>query len=107
MKHFGKKTRAWAGELERAGEAFAWSAARRGAELAKEFVPVDSGALRASIMTVRSGNGAAVIAAAPYAAMVEFGTRRSGAQPYMQPMAQMMQGELKELARDALREVMV
>jgi hypothetical protein len=39
--------------------------------------------------------------------MVEYGTSRMAAQPYMAPMAQRMGGEFADMAAQAAREVLV
>lgn len=52
---------------------------------AKAIVPVDTGALQASIQKIGFGSGRAVVADTNYAAYVEFGTRKMAAQPYMRP----------------------
>lgn len=56
---------------------------------AKTLVPVDTGALKASIQTEQTGDmSAAVTAGMEYAAVVEYGSARgSPAQPYMTPAA--------------------
>lgn len=55
---------------------------------AKAVVPVDTGALRASIQARHvSALEAEVVAQQQYAIFVELGTSRMGAQPYMTPAA--------------------
>lgn len=74
--------------MEGVGAEAVSASAGRCAALAREFVPVDTGALQASIHTVSGGKYAAsVVASAPYAAMVEYGTSKMAAQPYMLPAA--------------------
>ncbi len=72
---------------------------------AKKLVPVDTGRLRASIQarrlgTVRAGITYSLVATAPYASDVEYGTGRQRSQPYMRPAYRMYQGQLsKRLGR--------
>jgi HK97 gp10 family phage protein len=54
---------------------------RRAAEIAKEIVPVDTGALRDSI----SAGPDYLAADMPYASFVEYGTEKMDAQPFMTP----------------------
>lgn len=55
---------------------------------AKTLVPVDTGALKASIQTEQTGDmSAAVTAGMEYAPYVEYGTSHGPAQPYMTPAA--------------------
>lgn len=51
------------------------------AETAKTLAPVDTGALRDSIVQVPEG----VAVEAPYAVFVEYGTSDSSAQPFVRP----------------------
>lgn len=70
-----------------AAEAVSASAGRCAA-IARGLVPVDTGALRDSIEAHSSGEYASsVTASASYAAMVEYGTGKMAAQPYMLPAA--------------------
>lgn len=57
---------------------------------AKNRAPVDTGALKNSISTEFEDNGLTGIIAphVEYATLVEFGTRRMSAQPYMTPAAE-------------------
>lgn len=60
------------------------------ADLAQQLAPVDTGELRASIH-VEAGAlplSRRVVASAPHAAFVEFGTRFMEAQPYLTPARQ-------------------
>lgn len=76
-------------------------------DLARQLVPVDTGALKASIrlepeqpalqMTVKAGG-----ATAPYAGYVERGTARSPAQPFLTPAVRAISVR-KEVAK-AIRE---
>ena len=74
------------------------------AETARILVPVDSGALRASIAVASTGAGSAnVRATADYAAMVEYGTSRMPPRPYMQPAALSARTVLPQTAIAAVR----
>jgi HK97 gp10 family phage protein len=58
---------------------------------AKEFAPVDTGAMRASIFTEIEATGAVVARVGPsveYAPFVELGTYKMGAQPFLMPALQ-------------------
>ena len=67
---------------------------------AKRRVPVDTGALRNSIQTWRSGSLRASIAPhMDYAAFVEFGTRKQRAKPYMTPAAEYVRPRFIEAMR--------
>jgi len=80
------------------------ASAARAADCAREMVPVDSGALRASISTGTKGAlRTAVFAAAPHAAMVEYGTSRMPPRPYMLPAAQEVREGFFADARAAVR----
>lgn len=59
--------------------------AEAAANAARSLCPVDTGKLRDSISAQASGNTAVISASAPYAAYVELGTYKSGAQPYLVP----------------------
>ena len=74
--------------LPGAMEAAAMDAAERARALAMAAAPVDTGRLRGSIVVKKIENGAAVAAECPYAAAVEFGSARAGAQPFMSPAAE-------------------
>jgi len=52
---------------------------------ARMDVPVDTGALKASIYRRVSGNTGYVGSSMPYAGFVEMGTRKMRAQPYLRP----------------------
>lgn len=63
----------------------------RGADRIRQAVehgaPVRSGTLRRSIEVEGTERGARIVATAPHANYVEFGTRYMDAQPYMRPAA--------------------
>lgn len=61
------------------------SAAEATLRFAQLFSPVDTGALRASIVAEASGGEWSVDATQPYAGFVEFGTSKMRAQPFMTP----------------------
>lgn len=75
------------------------------AQAAREIVPVETGALRGSITSNAQGLSAAATAAAPHAAMVEYGTSRMAPRPYMYPAAQAARGDffgaMRALSREA------
>lgn len=102
MKRFERKMAAFAQALEQTMAEAEQAAALEGAERARRLAPVDSGELRNGI----HAEGAAVVSTAPHATMVEFGTTRSTAQPYMQPMAEEMRREFASMARVAAKEVL-
>lgn len=56
------------------------------AELARQLAPYETGELRESIHVEPASEGVVrVVADAPYAAYVEFGTRKMAAQPFLTP----------------------
>ena len=56
------------------------------ADDARFYVPVRTGALKASIFSMLTGQGSVIIGATEdYAAEVELGTSRMSAQPYLRP----------------------
>lgn len=72
---------------------------------AKERVPVDTGALRNSIIVNFYGEmSAESVAKMPYAEAVEFGTIKMAAQPYMTPAAEEERPKFKQALEKALRE---
>jgi HK97 gp10 family phage protein len=93
------KAAALSGLQEVAGELAAAIIAERAAELA----PVDTGELRGSIGPQRLGGGWAVVASAPHAGYVEYGTSKMAAQPYLRPAAQGVDG--KSIAQAALTRI--
>lgn len=94
-----------AAKLNRAVAEAVKASARQGAILAREYAPVDSGALKNSIRAEGGGLSASVIAGAAHAAAVEYGTSRMAAQPFMLPMARDMRAEFIRNMRQAVREV--
>src|SRR3990172_6275248 len=83
------------------------------AEIAREIVHVRTGHLRASIRAELGENmeGQAafdpvqVVADAPYASFVEFGTSRMEAQPFLGPAAEQVEPEILEEIDSVLREM--
>jgi len=76
---------------------------------AKGKVPVDTGRLRASIQarrlgTVKSGVSYTIVATAPYASDVEYGTSKQRSQPYMRPAYRQYQGQLKTRLGRSIKE---
>ena len=81
-----------------------YASAGRCAEIARDLVPVDNGALQGSIDARATGEySASVTASAPYAAMVEYGTSKMAAQPYMLPAAHRAAESFFENARTEAR----
>lgn len=73
--------------------------------LAKDIVPVDTGALRASIhVVVFDELSLQVRADAHYAAFVEYGTSRMAAQPYMTPAVEAVWPGVARKISDALSQ---
>lgn len=96
--------------LRRGAAEICLRAAARAAEKARRRVPVRTGRLRGSIRSGASGDcGAEVSASAPYAAFVEYGTRRKAARPYLMPSAKeevsAMKSELSALVKRAFEEI--
>lgn len=60
-------------------------------ELSRKLVPYRTGFLHDSIYTEVDAKRAKLIASAPYAGYVEFGTRKMAARPYLRPAAKLMQ----------------
>lgn len=72
---------------------------------AKVLCPVDTGALRNSIMVDEVTPDVAVIAPhTEYAEHVEFGTSRMAAQPYMRPALDEHDGEILDAIEAAVRD---
>ena len=105
MNRFARRMARAAAALERAGTRAALASALQGAQILRDTVPVDSGALRSSVHVRQEGTTASVSAGAPHAAMVEYGTSRMPPRPFMLPMAAGMRGEFVEKARAAVQEV--
>jgi HK97 gp10 family phage protein len=93
------KAAALSGLKDAAGEVAAVVVAERAVEL----VPVDTGELRGSISHRRMGDGWAVVASAPHASYVEYGTSKMAAQPYLRPAAEGVDGE--SIAQAALARI--
>lgn len=71
---------------------------------AQEIVPVDTGALKASIHVEEAGRGSyQVVASTHYAAFVEYGTHKMAAQPYLTPASRQVRG--LPFFANALREL--
>ena len=73
--------------------------AQQAAERARQLVPVDSGELKSSI----SAEEGSVTATAPHAAMVEYGTSRMAARPYMLPAARAQAETFFREAREVIK----
>ena len=82
-------TRAFMRKVEQKVEQGMRDAAKLVESKAKQLVPVDTGALKASIdyelKRVGTSYRASVFATEHYALLIEFGTRNANAQPYLRP----------------------
>lgn len=69
------------------------------------LAPVDTGFLRSSIVVMDAGEPTEkdVVAATDYAHFVEFGTKRTPAQPFMMPAAMKYREDFKEAVAGVLR----
>ena len=106
MRKLAKKLAGIPSRLE-AGMAEALSAsAARAAGAARQNVPVDTGQLRGSISHSGTGLSARVLAAAPHAGFVEYGTRHAPPRPIMLPAARDARGELKQRSENCLKEIL-
>ena len=88
-----------------------YAVAGQGERIAKNLAPVDTGNLRSSIKRDKVDDKRAAVDAnndgsAPYAAFVEYGTSRMGAQPFMRPMATRLQREGGRIAAKILKEAL-
>lgn len=88
------------------------TAVERGKDAAKARVPVDTGALKVSITTEDTPDGATVHAQSTeggakreYAFYVEYGTRHTPAQPFMTPAIPAVEGALDQGAQHLKRKV--
>lgn len=63
-----------------------------GADAARRYVPVDSGALQADITVDHDGSEGAYGNNLDYSEYVEFGTSDTPAQPYLRPSVDAMKG---------------
>ena len=81
-------------------------AAKRTAEDARAFAPVDTGALRGSITSLVQASGAKasgdVLANSPHALYVEMGTSRRAAHPYLRPALQQNKARFLQSLRKIL-----
>ena len=80
---------------------------------AKQLVPVDTGALRASIRissTTEAANlglsGATVEVGQPYASFVEYGTSRMAPQPFMRPAVDSVRNPFRQDVLEAAAELL-
>lgn len=91
-------------DKEARGVAVKW--ANVGAGIAKSLVPVDTGRLKDSIEVSTTRGVARMVASAPYAGFVEFGTVRMAPQPYMRPAVAAIRGRFqRELVEVAARRL--
>jgi HK97 gp10 family phage protein len=73
---------------------------------ARENAPVDTGYMRDNGFSREADYGADVVFAAPYSYLVETGTSRTPAQPYVRPAIDEHEGEIVEaVAEEAWREI--
>lgn len=71
------------------------------AEKARGRAPVRTGRLRESIFARQTGKGTlSVVAGAPYASFVEYGTRRMKARPFLRPAMAEVEGEIERLTQE-------
>jgi HK97 gp10 family phage protein len=75
------------------------------AETAKALAPKRTGKLAGSIEVVADHDGASVVAEAPYASFVEFGTLKKPARPFLGPALRSQKGEVLRRLIEALRKV--
>lgn len=75
------------------------------ADAAREYVPVETGALRDSISSAAQGLSASASASAAHAAMVEYGTSRMPPRPFLWNAAQSVRQDYFESMRALAREV--
>ena len=84
------------------------AAARRAAYLAvriaKDLVPVDTGELKSSITWTGQVTNFNIHAFASHAGYVEFGTKRTRAQPFLRPALKKARAQLAREARQILKE---
>lgn len=74
--------------------------------VAKATVAVDTGMLKNSITTEMQGDMSAIVAPhTEYAAFVEFGIRKMGAQPYMTPAAEANRGPFEQAMTQLLNSL--
>ena len=101
--------------LDNATKAWLKAVGRKIKSRAKALCPVESGELRKSISMriIRDGKGVQVVAGHKknrgpvfYARMVEFGTRRSRAHPFMRPAFEAVKSRAMEMLRDEAGKVL-
>ena len=72
--------------------------------IAKDLVPVDTGALKESITLEIEQSQATISSSLEYATPVEYGTSRQAAQPYMRPAAEEVRRQLPGIAKAVFRQ---
>lgn len=86
-------------------------ATREGAEIVKDeaqaIAPVDTGELRDSIHVEEDGDNASVVADAPHAVFVEYGTYKMSAQPFMAPAAHNTKGAVAQAEAEKVRQEII
>lgn len=88
LSAYADRVRAAGGQIDKAAVQVSLKYAKRIRDTARELVPFRTGRLHDSIRVVDAGSGGLgtdVVADAPYAGYVEFGTSRMAPQPYMRP----------------------
>lgn len=79
------------------------------ADIAKQLVPVDTGALRQSIGSVPESSEKVIVGAGngpvDYAAHVEYGTSRSAAQPFLTPAFAQAEETFKKRLAEKMKEL--
>ena len=106
MKKLARKLSGIPSRLEAGMAEALFTSAARAAEIARQNVPVDTGALRSSIFQSGAGLRAEAAASAPHAGMVEFGTGRTPPRPFMLPAARAVRGEFARQAENCLKEIL-
>lgn len=71
-------------------------------DLAKQLVPVRSGFLRNSLILKVTEASVELAAEAPYASIVEFGSRHTTARPYLYPAIEQNVARLEQVLWDAI-----
>lgn len=91
-------------DLSRAAQDTLAQQAERMAQAAREYAPVDTGALRDSISSRMEGGEAVISASVPYAAAVELGSFARAPRPFLSPAYQALKQETIEAVARAVQE---
>ena len=92
------------GDVTRAAQDALARQAERMAQAAREYAPVDTGALRSSISSCMEGGEAVISASVPYAAAVELGSFARAPRPFLSPAYQALKQETIEAVARAMQE---